>query len=183
VYQLPRQGRRLRPPGAGRADGLHDACGGREGDQAVLEGSHAAAQGDRPRHRGMSDHSPGTDAGRGAAPVVPGTNDVRRGSSAGVGPGGARGVPGAQGNIVTCPQPPGRPETFRSARRPGPPSPSGPPPRSAPSFLDFERCRSTAVCAAIARTNAPRQGTDTKRSWHPYQGRHRRPAQARWKNS
>src|SRR5439155_11986931 len=82
-HGLLRQGRRLRPPGAGRADGLHDACGGREGDQAVLEGSHAAAQGDRPRHRGMSDHSPGTDA----ALVVAGTNGVRRGSRPGVGAG------------------------------------------------------------------------------------------------
>jgi hypothetical protein len=26
-----------------------------------------------------------------------------------------------------------------------------------------------SVCASIARTNAPRQGADTKRSWHLYQ--------------
>ncbi len=53
-HGLRRQGRSLRPSGDGRAVGAHDACGGREGHQALRERSAAAPEGDRPRHRQLT---------------------------------------------------------------------------------------------------------------------------------
>ena len=54
IMELLREGRRLRPSHHGRPVRLHDACGGGEGHQALLEGSAAAPAGDRARHRRLT---------------------------------------------------------------------------------------------------------------------------------